>query len=107
VYHLANPESHGSPYHPHPQEARFGISVVHEPRIISESILDGMMDIKQLRGELSKVTSGWSNDTIFVAKAVMFLCDQVLQRTAMRPKSGWTLFFAAVIRSGITAREVS
>lgn len=74
--------------------------------------MDRITSIQQLRKEFKNTKSGWSKDTIFVAKAVMFLCDFFTEQ-AQRPQrlrrkqSQWNKFFAAGIRSGKTAKQIA
>lgn len=69
--------------------------------------------VGELQHELRRVKSGVSEDTLFGAKALLFLCEQVASLSdkfgtrRARKKSPWQIFFGKYSKLGLPAREIA
>jgi hypothetical protein len=69
--------------------------------------------IGELQRALRQVKTGVAGDTIFGAKALLFLCEQVASLAAKngtkrsRKKSSWQLFFGKYSKLGLPAKEIA
>jgi hypothetical protein len=70
--------------------------------------------VAELRAELKQVRTGVSGDTIFSAKAVLFIAERLVnieralvKRNGKRKKpSAWNLFFADRMKAGKSPAEI-
>ena len=72
--------------------------------------------LPELRRELRNTTSGVAGDTIFSAKAVLFICERLVEiekalahQNGAKPKrkpSEWQRFFARGMKAGKSAAQV-
>lgn len=63
--------------------------------------------IQELRRQFRDVKSGCAGDTIFGAKALMFLCELAIKNKKQpRRQSKYNRFFAAGIKAGKTAKQI-
>jgi hypothetical protein len=65
--------------------------------------------IQELRDQLTEVHSGVAGDTIFGAKALMFIAE-TLAAKQIRPKrkpSEWQKFLGRALKSGKTVRQAA
>ena len=65
--------------------------------------------IQALRKQFRLVNSGCAGDTIFGAKALMFLCELAVAKNAKKARkpSKWNLAFAAGIKAGKSPAQIS
>jgi hypothetical protein len=65
--------------------------------------------IRDLRARFKEVKSGVAGDTIFMAAALMFLCEHAVngQPRKRRAPSKWNKFMAAGMKKGKSLQEVA
>jgi hypothetical protein len=62
--------------------------------------------IRELRKEFGAVKSGCAGDTIFMAKALMFLCERKAEPRKKRKPSEWQKFLKAGMRKGKSVKQL-
>jgi hypothetical protein len=66
-------------------------------------------NIEELRTQFAGVNSGVAGDTIFGAKALMFIAELLVARksTTKRKPSKWQIFLGKSLKSGKTIQEAA
>ena len=64
--------------------------------------------IQHLRRAFGDIKSGTAGDVIFIAQAMMYLCEQAAQRRnkPRRPQTPWQRYFGAGIKAGKAPQQI-